>query len=74
MRDIPVHNEAKLSATAVVALHASVQRLVTLGAVLAWSRTATKSRQPVDIVTQDEFTHDVVFDLDGRLYLSFDTT
>ena len=74
MRDIPVHDEARLPAASLVELHRRLQPLATLGDVLAWSRAATKSRQPTDIVTQDEYTHDVVFDLDGALYLSFDTT
>jgi len=74
MTGIPIHDEARLPATALAELRALIQPLATLGDVLAWSRTATHSRQPTDIVTQDEYTHDVVFDLDGTLHLSFDTT
>ena len=73
-RDIPIHDQARLTPARVAALHAAVQPLPTLGDVLAWSRTGTKSRQPTGIVTQDEYTHDVVFDLDGDLWLAFDTT
>jgi hypothetical protein len=58
----------------IATIRAAVQPLPTLGDVLAWSRASTRSRQPIDIVTQDEFTHDVVFDLDGEVYLAFDTT
>jgi hypothetical protein len=58
----------------IAGIRAAVQPLPTLGDVLTWSRTGTRSRQPSDIVTQDEYTHDVVFDLDGELYLAFDTT
>ena len=74
MRDIPVHDESRLAPARVAAVHDAVQSLPTLGDVLAWSRAATKSRQPTEIVTQDEYTHDVVFDLDGELWLAFDTT
>jgi hypothetical protein len=74
VRDIPVHNEAGLPDERIAGLHAAVQPLRTLGDVLAWSRTGTRSRQPTEIVTQDEYTHDVVFRLDGELYLAFDTT
>ena len=74
MREIPVHNEAGLDPVRIAAIHAAMQPLLTLGDVLGWSRAGTRSRQPTDIVTQDEYTHDVVFDLDGRIYLAFDTT
>jgi len=74
VRDIPLHDEARLGAARAAALHATVRPLRTLGDVLAWSRGATHSRQPTDIVTQDEYTHDVVFDLDGEVFLAFDTT
>jgi hypothetical protein len=74
VRDIPVHNEAGLPPARVAALHGAVQPLRNLGDVLTWSRGATASRQPTEIVTQDEYTHDVVFDLDGATYLAFDTT
>ena len=74
MREIPVHDEGGFGAGRTAAVYAAVQPLRTLGNVLAWSRAATRSRQPVDIVTQDEYAHDVVFDLDGAAYLAFDTS
>lgn len=74
MREIPVHNEAGLEPAQIAPLYAAVQPLPTLGDVLTWSRANTRSRVPTDIVTQDEYTHDVMFDLDGQIYLAFDTT
>jgi hypothetical protein len=74
MREIPLHDEARLQPARIAQLRDQVQSLRTLGDVLSWSRSATRSRQPIDIVTQDEYTHDVVLDLDGELYLAFDTT
>ena len=74
MREIPVYNEAGLDSSRVAAIHAALQPLPTLGDVLTWSRTATRSRQPTEIITQDEYSHDVVFALDGHVYLAFDTT
>lgn len=74
MRELPLHDESRLGAERAATLREAVQPLRTLGDVLAWSRAATRSRQPVEIVTQDEYTHDVVFDLDGATYLAFDTT
>ena len=72
--EIAIHDEARTGAERLEALRAAVQPLRTLGDVLAWSREATRSRQPTEIVTQDEYTHDVVFDLDGAFYLAFDTS
>ena len=46
----------------------------TLEQVLQW---AFKRNPPADVfmvVTQDEFTHDVVLKLDSDLFLVFDTT
>ena len=73
-RPIPVHAESALDPARLAAISSAVQPLPTLGDVLHWSRTETRSRQPTDIVTQDEYTHDVVFDVDGDIYLAFDTT
>jgi hypothetical protein len=58
----------------IAGLHAALQHLRTLRDALAWSCTGILSRQPTEIVTQDEYTHDVVFRLDDELYLAFDTT
>jgi hypothetical protein len=74
MREIPVHDESGLTLARLATIRAAVQLLPTLGDVLTWSRAGTRSRQPTDIVTQDEYTHDVVFDLDGEVFLAFDTT
>ena len=74
MREIPAHNESTLAPARIAAIRAAVQPLPTLGDVVTWSRASTRSRQPTAIVTQDEYTHDVVVDLDGEAYLAFDTT
>lgn len=53
--------------TAIVATHTSLER------VLDWGRA---QRPPVDIetiLTQDEYTHDVLIPFEGR-YLAYDTT
>lgn len=46
----------------------------TLGDVLAWLRAQTPPRTVTEIVTQDEYTHDVVVRWDDALWLAFDTT
>jgi hypothetical protein len=48
--------------------HASLER------VLEWGRTQAPVRRVEEIVTQDEFTHDVLVPLDPPLYLAYDVT
>jgi hypothetical protein len=74
VRAIPLHDHADLEPAERSALEADVQSLRTLADVLAWSRAQTPPRSVAEIVTQDEYTHDVVLAADGRPYLAFDTT
>jgi hypothetical protein len=46
----------------------------TLADVLAFGRALVPARAPSEIVTQDEYTHDVVLPLDAHRWLVFDTT
>lgn len=55
-------------------LRAILERQVTLGDVMKWGLTQIPPRSPVEIVTQDEYTHDVVLELQSDCYLVFDTT
>ncbi len=48
--------------------------LVTLGDVMKWGFAQSPPRSPSEIVTQDEYTHDVVLQLEPDCYLVFDTT
>ncbi|MSP60795.1 MAG: hypothetical protein EXR72_10720 [Myxococcales bacterium] len=51
----------------------ATRRLGTLEDVLRWARAQSPPLEIVEVVTQDEFTHDVVFAArDG--WLVFDTT
>lgn len=45
-----------------------------LEAVLEWSGAQTPPRELEEIVTQDEYTHDVVLRYDPPWYLAFDVT
>lgn len=76
MRTIALHDYAGLPSAERVTLEATVQDLRTLADVLAWARTQTPPRSVAEIVTQDEYTHDVVLDASGsgQPYLAFDTT
>ena len=52
----------------------ALRSLRTLGAVLDWLRAQEPPRAVGEIVTQDEYTHDVIVPWSERLTLVFDTT
>lgn len=52
----------------------ALRELRTLGPVLDWMRAQDPPRTVRDIVTQDEFTHDVIVPWSERLVLVFDAT
>lgn len=51
-----------------VADHATLER------VLEWGRTHIPPLRVEEIITQDEFTHDVLVPLDNSQYLAYDVT
>ena len=51
-----------------------VEAFVTLEQVMKWAFARKPPARLADIVTQDEFTHDVVLCLDENIFLNFDTT
>ena len=74
MRTVPLHDHAGLGDDIRTKLEAVVQPLRTLADVLAWARTTVPPSTVVEIITQDEYTHDVVLESSGSPYLAFDTT
>ena len=52
----------------------ALRDLRTLGPVLEWMRAQDPPRAVSGIVTQDEYTHDVIVPWSDRLVLVFDTT
>ncbi|HKR66501.1 MAG TPA: hypothetical protein VJZ00_22430 [Thermoanaerobaculia bacterium] len=48
--------------------------LPTLEHAFRWALQQEPRLQPVDVVTQDEFTHDVLFRADDGSFLVFDST
>ena len=74
MRSIPVYDRAGLPAAERADLESATQPLRTLADVLVWARAQTRPWSVAEIVTQDEYTHDVVLESSGRPYLAFDTT
>jgi len=74
MRLTPVHDYAHLAPAELASVESTVCNLRTLADVLRWARTSTPVRRIAEIVTQDEYTHDVVVEAPGQPYLAFDTT
>lgn len=56
------------------ALAARLDGLGTLERVLEWGATQHPPRPIADVVTQDEFTHDVLLPIEPPLWLAFDVT
>ena len=52
----------------------ALRNLRTLGPVLEWLRAQDPPRNVHDIITQDEYTHDVIIPWGERLVLVFDAT
>lgn len=74
MRPILLHDHAGLTPAEHATLTTAIQGLPTLADVLAWAPRQAPPRSVAEIVTQDEYTHDVVLEANGRPYLAFDTT
>jgi hypothetical protein len=55
-------------------LRLALRDLRTLGGALEWLRAQEPPRSVRDIVTQDEYTHDLIVPWDDRLTLVFDAT
>lgn len=77
MREIPVVVHAAASSVApplFARLAAELRGRRTLGDVLAWCREQLPPRGVATVVTQDEYTHDVLVAWNDRAWLVFDTT
>jgi len=74
MRQVPVTSVGLVPSELLSQLASELAPLLTLSDVLGWARRATPPRQVAEIVTQDEYTHDVVLALDGSSFLAFDAT
>ena len=74
MREVPVTKHASIPSTVFGRLAAELREQRTLADVLAWGRLQVPPRSVTEILTQDEYTHDVVVAYDETVYLVFDTT
>jgi hypothetical protein len=72
--DIPITSTVPLSPEARAEVARVAGRHRTLEAVLDWCRAQTPPIWVDEIVTQDEFTHDVVVRFSEQLYLVYDVT
>ena len=74
MRTIPVTSAGSSDAHTVAQASAALARLTTLAEVLAWGRAQSPPAPVLDLVTQDEYTHDVILPFGGAHFLAFDAT
>ena len=51
-----------------------IEKPETLGQVLRWAQARTPRAEFVNVVVQDEYTHDVIVRVAERLYAVFDAT
>ena len=71
---VPLTDRAHLDSAERERLSALVVDQTTLGDVLQWGLAQKPVIQPEEIVTQDEYTHDVVVPIRPPLYLAYDVS
>jgi hypothetical protein len=74
MREVPVTEASPIAREVYSSLASALRTQRTLGDVLAWGRRQSPPRTVAEIITEDEYTHDVIIGFDKRHYLVFDTT
>ena len=67
-------NRTELPVASVRDLQVAVAGHTSLERVLEWGRAQTPARRVEEIITQDEFTHDVLVPVDNSRYLAYDVT
>ena len=74
MRTVLATAVGSVPATLVARAQAALAHHVTLADVLRWAREQVPPRAVAEIITQDEYTHDVVMPFEGEYFLAFDAT
>ena len=74
MRTVLASAVGSVPAALVSRAGAALAHRVTLADVLGWAREQVPPRAVADIITQDEYTHDVVLPFEGEYFLVFDAT
>jgi hypothetical protein len=73
-RPVPVRAIGAIRPELLALAEAAFAYRPTLADVLQWARAQSPPRTVAEIVTQDEYTHDVVLPFDGSHFLVFDAT
>jgi hypothetical protein len=73
-RDVPIRAVGPIAPAVHARAVAELAHQHTLADVLHWARAQAPPRTVAEIVTQDEYTHDVVIPFDGSHFLAFDAT
>jgi hypothetical protein len=74
MKLVPVSAAGPVAPHILGVVTGEVGRLATLADVLAWAGRRSPPVRVEEIVTQDEYTHDVLLPFDGKHFLAFDAT
>ncbi len=74
MRSVPASAVGNVAPEVVARVQTALAHRVTLADVLQWAREQDPPRAVAEIITQDEYTHDVVLPFDGGHFLAFDAT
>ena len=74
MREVPITKHEAISTPVFERIASELREQRTLADVLAWGRAQTPPRSVTEILTQDEYTHDVIVAYEEKIYLVFDTT
>ena len=72
LRVVPVTASGAVEAGVAERLRNELGERRTLADVLDWTRSQRPPRTIHEIVTQDEYTHDILVELEPRLWLVFD--
>jgi hypothetical protein len=74
MRSVPVSAVGAVPLDLVLRVAAILADQRTLADVFQWGREQNPSRSVAAIITQDEYTHDVLMAFEGGHFLVFDAT
>ena len=74
MRDVPVTATSGAVTTELDWFRDQLRGQLTLGDVFDWLRRQMPARNVTEILTQDEYTHDVVVEWAPERFLVFDAT
>lgn len=74
MGEVPLNDHAHLAPAEREAIRRGPGGLRGLDEIFAWGRRQTPPVAPVDVIKQDEFTHDVLMPFEAGRWLVYGTT